>query len=243
MKKTMKKFAAIIAAMMTVSALSSMSAFATEQNFTNEPNSNPEVGLYIEIDAVPHNLSDNVAIDEQNINKWNVTINQSELTWQVVQTTQYSGGTYNITWNAAAGHYEQSTPSGGGVPGATSSTITDEATKVFSIQNKSNFPLNYSVAIIENTDNESISTAQSYEWSDAFSLAYGNTAEDAASSYNSYSDPTSLGYNSTEYVGITLDPQMLAYYYGDVNSTKVANASITLIPGTRYTQANAPGNG
>ena len=242
MNKMTKRFAAIIAAVMTVSAMSSMSAFAETQTITSEPVSNPEVGLNIAIDAVSDNLSAEVGSDETTTNKWNVTIDQSELTWQVVQTTQYTGGTYNITWNASTGRYEQSAPNGGGEINSTSSTITGDATKVFSIQNKSNFPLTYSVEIVANASNESIHTAPSYEWGDAFTIAYGSSASNAASEEYGYSSPTQLAYNNTEYVGITLDQTKLDHYFVDVNTTQVAKASITMTPGTRYTQANAPGN-
>lgn len=150
MKKTMKKFAAIIAAMMTVSALSSMSAFALEtQHYTDTQD--PQTAT-VDLQAKVASTTTSTSVGEVDPNAddtgkhiWNVTISANILTWDLVKNdnTAYK---QNVTWNPETHTYNITDGIVDNVVSTYSVASGDTAAKVVNVENNSNFAITSTTA-------------------------------------------------------------------------------------------------
>ena len=150
MKKTMKKFAAIIAAMMTVSVFSSMSAFATENPITLT-NDNDEKSARIDLTVTNDLVTSNVY---QSSPTWNVEVLQQEglLSWSLTGTQI---NTYTLTWDPSTKSYT----SGAAAVSYSDGTGTFEG-KTVTITNNSNFAVSANATVTTGfaLDNDSINS-------------------------------------------------------------------------------------
>lgn len=157
MKKTMKRFAAITATMMTISALGSISAFAepiTSENYANGPEyQNASVALQAKISNVDTDVVEGSIDPTQNdsVNRiWNVTIGADTLQWDIVRTD--TTRKYQvITWDPVNHTYNKTV---GDVQGTVSSYAlanNETAEKSFNIKNDSNFAITSVTSIDDNS--------------------------------------------------------------------------------------------
>ncbi len=160
MKKTMKRFAAITATMMTISALGSISAFAepiTSENYANGPEyQNASVALQAKISNVDTDVVEGSIDPTQNdsVNRiWNVTIGADTLQWDIVRTDttrKYQVITWdpvNHTYNKTVGDDQDTVSSYALADGQT-------AEKSFNIKNDSNFAITSVTSIADNSQSE-----------------------------------------------------------------------------------------
>ena len=109
MKKTMKKFAAIIAAMMTVSALSSMSAFATPTIIEDANDTTAQVPVKVALITTDTRVPDGMDV-------WNVAVDTTALEWTITKNIggtlhwdpsshTYTTGTNNVTYKCDDGSF------------------------------------------------------------------------------------------------------------------------------------------
>lgn len=158
MKKTMKRFAAITATMMNISALGSISAFADPTIETNhyidtQESQNANVELKAKISSVDTpvvegNIDPNKNDSANRI--WNVTIGADTLQWDIVRTD--TTRKYQvITWDPVNHTYTKTV-------GNTQDTVSTYALanneteeKSFNIKNDSNFAITSATSIADNS--------------------------------------------------------------------------------------------
>lgn len=150
MNKMTKRFAAIIAAVMTVSAMSSMSAFAlTTQHYidTTDPQT-ATVDLQARVASTTTSTSvgdvDQYA-DDTGKHIWDVTISAETLTWDLVKNdnTAYK---QNITWNPSTHTYDVTNGDIDNVVSTYSVASTDMVAKTINVANNSNFAITSATA-------------------------------------------------------------------------------------------------
>lgn len=150
MNKMTKRFAAIIAAVMTVSAMSGMSAFAlaTEHYTEGGTSQSATVDLQARVSSTTQSSSvgrvDGTKDDtEKHI--WDVTISADTLTWDLVKNdnTAYK---QNITWNPSTHTYDVTNGDVDTVVSTYSVASTDTAAKTVNVANNSNFDITSATA-------------------------------------------------------------------------------------------------
>ncbi|MBP1533790.1 MAG: hypothetical protein IK999_06650 [Ruminococcus sp.] len=134
MMKMTRKMAAMVAAMMAVTSIGAVNAFA-ETNVTpveGDSQASSAVLLKVKSTDSPRDAQAN-AIQKQ----WNVTISAEELSWDIVRIVD--GGTYNLIWNNTQHKYEKVSNN----DGSNRYELADvmETDKYVTIRNDSNFPL------------------------------------------------------------------------------------------------------
>lgn len=158
MKKTMKRFAAITATMMTISALGSISAFAdptieTDHYIDTQESQNASVELKAKVSSVdtPVEEGDIDPNNNDSVNHiWNVTIDADTLQWDIVRTDttrKYQVVTWdpvNHTYTKTVGHNQNT---------VSSYALADNQTadKSFNIKNDSNFAITSVTSIDDNS--------------------------------------------------------------------------------------------
>lgn len=152
MKKTTKTLAAMLAAVMTVSALGSMSAFAITDVTSNHYTEGGEtksatVDLQAKVTDGDNTETDG-SFNEENVDTgkhiWNVTISADTLKWDLVKnttTTYYQ----TLTWDATNHKYTAARATGDGSVQSTAAQYEvaspDTADKTVNVQNDSNFAI------------------------------------------------------------------------------------------------------
>lgn len=147
MKKTMKKFAAMIAAVMTVSAMGGMSTFAADVTSNHYVDGDTTKSATVDLRAKVSSTTTSDSAgdfdpnkDDSNKHIWNVTISADNLTWDLVKNdnTVYK---QNVTWNSETHSYDVTR----GDDDATLSTYTvaqgDTVDKTVNVKNDSNFAI------------------------------------------------------------------------------------------------------
>ena len=159
MKKTMKRFAAITATMMTISALGSISAFADPtietEHYTNGGDSqNTSVSLQAKVvnttsSTSAGNFSTNVDTEKH---IWNVTIDTAELQWDIVRNNDrvYQ---QKLTWDSSNHSYVKENDEDYVINDTYTLDAGQTYDKTFNIQNDSNFAIT-SVTTISPADND-----------------------------------------------------------------------------------------
>ncbi len=198
MKKTMKRFAAIIAAVMTFSAMSSMSVFATDIE---------TAGGTATVDLKANTTFTTAYIDNPIQDVWNVSVDTAELVWDITTTTS---GTYDITWNPDTQSYSRTLNTG-----TASAVVTNGATKNIAVTNKSNFDISSSTAIALE-DGQGFDMVTLSNVTDVFTVSDVSNLSGA------------LGETNTSAISITLaKPGALDEIPGDDTATKVGTATIS----------------
>jgi hypothetical protein len=203
MKKTMKKFAAMIAAVMTVSAMGGMSTFAANVVSDHYVDGGTTQSATVDLQAKVSNTTTSDSAggfdpskDDSDKHIWNVTISAATLTWDLVRNnnTVYK---QNVTWNPVDHIYEV-TP---GDNDTTLSTYTvaddDTAAKPVNVKNDSNFAIRSQTEITNEANNYGASfTATNPEEP----IAVGADADTTITIDTS--GMAGLDFNSAEYVTV-----------------------------------------
>lgn len=159
MKKTMKRFAAITATMMTISALGSISAFAdptieTDHYIDTQDSQNANVELKAKVsqtDVINSAGAYSTNVDtEKHI--WNVTIDTTTLTWDIVRTndTKYQ---QKLTWDPSTHSYVKENDENYTVVDSYRLANNETADKTFNIHNDSNFAITSATTTTPVADN------------------------------------------------------------------------------------------
>ncbi len=150
MKKT-RKFAALLAALMCVSGMGAMNAFAGNYTIDDDNNTNDgsSVTNVTDNDAVYANLRVGTNITRadtyQATPTWDVEVSTTDLTWTVTATRTYLT---TLTWDSEHGAY-----SVGSTDAGTMGTVTvTGGNKTVSILNRSNFSVTPAVTIVGTED-------------------------------------------------------------------------------------------
>lgn len=157
MKKTMKRFAAITATMMTISALGSISAFAdpiTSEHYENGPNvQNASVELQARVSNTTSSTSAGAYSNNVDTEKriWSVTIDTANLQWDIVRNndTKYQ---QKLTWDPSTHSYVKANDVSSDVVDSYSLADPLSAEKTFTIHNDSNFAINSLTTIVDNSN-------------------------------------------------------------------------------------------
>ena len=161
MKKTMKRFAAITATMMTISALGSISAFAeptiTSDNYSDGPEyKNASVALQAKISNVDTDVEEGSIDPTKNdsVNRiWNVTIDADTLQWDIVRTD--TTRKYQvITWDPVNHTYTKTVGNDQNTVSSYALADNQSAEKSFNIKNDSNFAITSVTSIADNSQSE-----------------------------------------------------------------------------------------
>lgn len=150
MNKMTKRFAAIIAAVMTVSAMSSMSAFAlTTRHYTDT--TDPQTAT-VDLQAKVASTTTSTSVgavdpnaDDTGKHIWDVTISAETLTWDLVKNdnTAYK---QNVTWNPETHTYDVTNGDVDTVVSTYSVASEDTAAKTINVINNSNFAITSATA-------------------------------------------------------------------------------------------------
>lgn len=132
MMKMTRKMAAMVAAMMAVSSIGAVNAFAETTPVTSA-GASASVDLMGNVTYTP-NITDN---DIQPV--WSIEVETSALVWDVTVTPS---GTNTITWNPQTQSYNKVFNAG-----SATAVVNGEATKNISVTNKSNFNINTTTTI------------------------------------------------------------------------------------------------
>lgn len=216
MKKMTRKTAVMLASAMMASAMMGAGVFA-DTTITEDPQQTPAQVPMTLTGSVSTNNSEATVSNDASLSKiWNVTIDTDGLNWEVTQTNNFTGGSYNINWDASTHRYVKTQTTGAGQ--CTSSiTSVAEAEKSFTIDNDSNFGLTYDVSLVQGTD---YATYFDSDISYVFTIANGNDSVPSGS------------FNT---VTITMNPASMRVQYGNtIDAANFASASISLTAGTQY---------
>ncbi|MBQ1433489.1 MAG: hypothetical protein IIZ09_10370 [Ruminococcus sp.] len=140
MMKMTRKMAAMVAAMMAVTSIGAVNAFAEiiDRPADNDLEPNRSGNVSVELKANVTETTDYVPNPIQAV--WNINVDTSSLLWNITVT---DSGTYDIVWNPETQSYVRGTPSG-----VKSAVITDaSATKYIRVTNKSNFDISSNTSI------------------------------------------------------------------------------------------------
>ena len=150
MNKMTKRFAAIIAAVMTVSAMSSMSAFAlTTRHYTDT--TDPQTAT-VDLQARVASTTTSTSVgavdqdaDDTGKHIWDVTISADTLKWDLVKNdeTVYK---QNVTWNPTTHTYDVTRGDDDHVNSTYSVASEDTAAKTINVENNSNFAITSATA-------------------------------------------------------------------------------------------------
>ena len=161
MKKTMKRFAAITATMMTISALGSISAFTdptiTSDHYIDGPEyKNASVALQAKISSVDTPMVEGDIDPNKNDSAnriWNVTIDADTLQWDIVRTD--TTRKYQvITWDPVNHTYTKTVGNDQNTVSSYALADNQSAEKSFNIKNDSNFAITSVTSIADNSQSE-----------------------------------------------------------------------------------------
>jgi len=216
--KMTRKMAAMVAAMMAVTSIGAVNAFAEiidrPADYDLEPNRSGNVS--VELKA---NVTETPAYVPNPIQAvWNINVNTSSLLWNITVT---DSGTYDIVWDPGTQSYSTTSPSED-----KRAVITDDsATKYIRVTNKSNFDISSTTSI---TFDES-------------ALDGSSVAESQVFGVQDIENIPGRGNNNVGDIGITLTENGLTIFKEgfagpEGGEVRVANANIFFTKvGTVYT--------
>jgi len=157
MKKMNKKIAAMLAAVMAVSAMGSMSAFATNVTSEHYVNGDDTKSATVDLQAKVFTTTETSTAgdidsskDDSSKHIWNVTISADTLTWDLVKNdnTVYK---QNVTWNSATHSYEVTRGDNDTILSTYTVAQNDTPDKTVNVKNDSNFAIT-SGTVITNSE-------------------------------------------------------------------------------------------
>lgn len=212
MKKT-RKFAALVAAMMCISGMGAMSAFATDINEnagTSNTAKTDDIEMYIKAYASNNNSTTNGDEDDY---IWNVTITADDLQWEVDQTLNAQT---HLEWNPTTHTYNAVSTGTAGQLQSTALHSGETADKNVNVANNSNFALTPTVSI---TGKEGYSNATT-----------GNDKWFTVSG-----DATSVTTANNVDITISLVATNVDVILDTSNFSNIATTTLTLTPGSLVT--------
>ena len=176
MMKMTRKMAAMVAAMMAVSSIGAVNAFAESQNNSVSLKANVTEGtVHIE-------NSDTEEVEQSDTNKmvWAITLDTDTLSWNIVKdTVNHTTTNYKLVWNKETKKYDKQYT---GNPTTTNTTYeyrlnNDEPERMVGITNNSNFAVSRSINVSKETGIDASDSLFMTEINDS-SIAVGGHVSD-----------------------------------------------------------------